>query len=191
MGVKSRTRAENRKESKKKLAIARLNNIPTSPRKMRIVADLIRGKRVESALHVLKTNAKQPASSLHKLLLSAISNWQAKNEGIRIEESDLYIKEIQVDGGRILKRIQPAPQGRAHRIRKRSNHVTIILDNHYKPEQVKADVSREVRPEEDVKKTARPVKKAKTVAKPKVSTPKPVSAKGKKGTKTKTKNKKD
>ncbi|MBE0647499.1 MAG: 50S ribosomal protein L22 [Bacteroidales bacterium] len=134
MGVKSRTRAEKRKETKKSMAIASLNNVPTSPRKMRLVADLIRGKRVELALNILKTNPKHPAIGLHKLVLSAIANWQAKNEGLRIEESDLFIKEIQVDGGRILKRIQPAPQGRAHRIRKRSNHVTIIVDSHIKPE---------------------------------------------------------
>jgi len=133
MGVRSRTRAENRKEARKQVAFARLNNCPSSPRKMRLVADLIRGKRVELALHILKHNAKQPAERMRKLLLSAISNWQAKNEGVRIEESDLFVKEIFVDSGRQLKRIQPAPQGRAHRIRKRSNHVTILLDSHNKP----------------------------------------------------------
>jgi len=129
MGVKSRTRAENRKEAKKTTAVAKLNNNPTSPRKVRLLADLIRGQRVELALHVLKNNAKQPSEKLRKLLLSAIANWQAKNEGTRIEEADLFIKEIFVDGGRQLKRLQTAPQGRAHRIRKRSNHVTIILDS--------------------------------------------------------------
>ncbi len=133
MGVKSRTRAENRKEAKKKVAFASLNNCPSSPRKMRLVADLIRGKRVEFALHTLKHNAKQPSERLRKLLLSAISNWQAKNEGVRIEESDLFIKEIFVDSGRMLKRIQPAPQGRAHRVRKRSNHVTILLESRNQP----------------------------------------------------------
>lgn len=127
MGAKSRTKAENKKEAKKNIAYAKLNNSPTSPRKMRLVADLVRGKRVELALHLLKNNSKQPSERLRKLLLSAIANWQAKNEGARIEESDLYIQEILVDGGRILKRLQTAPQGRAHRIRKRSNHVTIIL----------------------------------------------------------------
>jgi large subunit ribosomal protein L22 len=96
---------------------------------MRLIVDLIRGKRVELALHILKHNAKQPSESLRKLLLSAIANWQAKNEGQRIEESDLFVKEVFVDGGRQLKRLQTAPQGRAHRIRKRSNHVTIILDS--------------------------------------------------------------
>lgn len=133
MGVRTRTRAENRKEAKKDVAFARLNNCPTSPRKMRLIADLVRGKRVELALHILKNNAKQPSERLRKLLLSAIANWQAKNEGVRIEDSDLYIKEIFVDSGRQLKRLQTAPQGRAHRIRKRSNHVTILLDSRNKP----------------------------------------------------------
>jgi len=134
MGVRTRTRAENRKEAKKNVAFAKLNNCPTSPRKMRLIADLIRGKRVELALHILKHNAKQPSERLRKLLLSAIANWQAKNEGLRIEESDLFVKEVFVDGGRQLKRLLTAPQGRAHRIRKRSNHVTILLDSRNKPE---------------------------------------------------------
>ncbi len=129
MGVRTRTRAENRKEAKKSVAFAKLNNYPSSPRKMRLIVDLIRGKRVEQALHILKHNAKQPSESLRKLLLSAIANWQAKNEGQRIEESDLFVKAVFVDGGRQLKRLQTAPQGRAHRIRKRSNHVTILLDS--------------------------------------------------------------
>lgn len=127
MGVKSRTRAENRKEAKKKTAMASLQNNPTSPRKTRLVADLIRGKRVELALHMLKNQSKQSAEKMRKLLLSAIANWQAKNEGTRIEDADLYVQEIKVDVGRTLKRINTAPQGRAHRIRKRSNHITIIL----------------------------------------------------------------
>ena len=134
MGVRTRTRAENRKEAKKNVAFAKLNNCPTSPRKMRLIADLIRGKRVELALHILKTNAKQPSERLRKLLLSAIANWQAKNEGLRIEDSDLIVKEVFVDSGRQLKRLLTAPQGRAHRIRKRSNHVTILLDSRNKPE---------------------------------------------------------
>jgi len=133
MGVRSRTRAENRKEAKKQVAFAKLYNCPSSPRKMRLVADLIREKRVELALHILKHNAKQPSECLRKLLLSAISNWQAKHEGVKIEDSDLFVKEVFVDSGRQLKRIQPAPQGRAHRIRKRSNHVTILLDSRNKP----------------------------------------------------------
>ena len=127
MGVKSRTRAENRKEIKKKTAIATLQNNPTSPRKARLVADLIRGKRVELALHILKNSSKQPSEKMRKLLLSAIANWQLKNEGLRIEDADLFVQEIKVDVGRTLKRINTAPQGRAHRIRKRSNHITVIL----------------------------------------------------------------
>ncbi|MEI6436190.1 MAG: 50S ribosomal protein L22 [Bacteroidota bacterium] len=129
MGVRTRTRAVNRKEAQKSVAFAKLNNYPSSPRKMRLIVDLIRGKRVEQALQILKHNAKQPSDSLRKLLLSAISNWQKKNEGKRIEESDLFVKEVFVDSGRQLKRLQTAPQGRAHRIRKRSNHVTILLDS--------------------------------------------------------------
>ena len=127
MGVKSRTRAEIRKEAKKKTASAVLQNNPTSPRKARLVADLIRGKRVELALHTLKNTSKQPAEKMRKLLLSAIANWQLKNEKLRIEDADLFVNEIKVDVGRTLKRINTAPQGRAHRIRKRSNHITIIL----------------------------------------------------------------
>jgi large subunit ribosomal protein L22 len=133
MGVKSRNRAEARKELKKTLYHARLNNCPTSPRKMRLVADLIRGKRVELALHILKNTPQQASIRLHKLLLSAISNWQAKNEGVRIEDSDLVVKEIYVDSGRVLKRIRTAPQGRAARVRKRSNHVTLVVDSLAKP----------------------------------------------------------
>jgi large subunit ribosomal protein L22 len=127
MGVKSRTRAENRKEAKKRTAVASLRNNPTSPRKARLVADLIRGQKVELALHILKNNSKQPSIRMRKLLLSAIANWQSKHEGTRIEDADLFVQEIRVDVGRSLKRINTAPQGRAHRIRKRSNHMTIIL----------------------------------------------------------------
>jgi large subunit ribosomal protein L22 len=112
-------------------AVAKLKNVPTSPRKMRMVADLIRGQRVNKALSVLKYEPKEGAARLEKLLLSAISNWQNKNEDVRLEEADLYIKSIMVDGGRMLKRYRPAPQGRAHRIRKRSNHVTIVIDSHF------------------------------------------------------------
>ena len=133
MGVRTRTRAENRKEAKKNVAFARLNNCPTSPRKMRLIADLIRGQKVEHALHILKNAPQQASERLRKLLLSAIANWQAKNEGVRLEESDLIVKEVSVDGGRMLKRLQTAPQGRAHRIRKRSNHVTLIVDSRVKP----------------------------------------------------------
>ncbi|MEL6534618.1 MAG: 50S ribosomal protein L22 [Bacteroidota bacterium] len=110
-------------------AVAKLNNVPTSPRKMRMVADMIRGERVNRALSILKFEPKDGAARLEKLLLSAIANWQAKNEDARIEDADLFVKEIWVDGGRILKRLRPAPQGRAHRIRKRSNHVTLVVDS--------------------------------------------------------------
>ena len=164
MGVKSRTRAEKRKEAKKDMAFAILKNVPTSPRKMRLVADLIRGQQVELALHILKTNPKHPAIRLHKLVLSAIANWQMKNEGMRIEESDLFIKEIHVDSGRVLKRIRPAPQGRAHRIRKRSNHVTVVLDSKNMPV---ADVEE---PVEEVKSEAKPKKAPKAKKETKVDT---------------------
>ena len=110
-------------------AIAKLNNVPTSPRKMRMEADLIRGERVSKALNILRFEPKQGAARLEKLLLSAVSNWQQKNEEVDLEDADLFIKEIKVDSGRILKRLRPAPQGRAHRIKKRSNHVTMILDS--------------------------------------------------------------
>ena len=110
-------------------AIAKLKNVPTSPRKMRLIADLIRGKRVNSALNQLKFDSKYSSRRIEKLLLSAVTNWQEKNKESKIEESDLYIKEIYVDGGRMIKRLRTAPQGRAHRIRKRSNHVTIVLDS--------------------------------------------------------------
>ena len=103
-------------------AVARLRNCPTSPRKMRLVVDLIRGQKVSKALNILKFEPKQGAFRLEKLLLSAISNWQAKNEDARLEEADLFIKEVFVDSGSMLKRLRPAPQGRAHRIRKRSVH---------------------------------------------------------------------
>ena len=110
-------------------AVAKLKNVPTSPRKMRLVADLIRGERVVKALSMLKFESKVGAAKLEKLLLSAISNWQIANEDAKIEEADLYIKTIAVDSGRMLKRLRPAPQGRAHRIRKRSNHVTLVIDS--------------------------------------------------------------
>ena len=114
-------------------AVARLNNVPTSPRKMRLVADLIRGESVNKALNILRFESKVGGARLEKLLLSAVANWQAKNEDLKLEEADLYIKEVKVDGGRILKRLRPAPQGRAHRIRKRSNHVTLVVDNLREP----------------------------------------------------------
>ena len=110
-------------------AVAKLNNCPTSPRKMRLVVDLIRGEQVEKALYILKYTNKEAAIRVEKLLLSAITNWEAKNEGQRPEDNQLYIKTITVDGGRQLKRLRPAPQGRGHRIRKRSNHVTLVVDS--------------------------------------------------------------
>ena len=127
MGVRKRERAEQIKEAKKHVAFAKLNNCPTSPRKMRLVADLVRGQKVENALNILKFNTKEASGRLEKLLLSAIANWQAKNADSNMEEAELFVKEIRVDGGMMLKRLRPAPQGRAHRIRKRSNHVTIVL----------------------------------------------------------------
>ena len=119
--------AEAMKESRKNVAFAKLNNCPTSPRKMRLVADLIRGVEVNKALQILKFNTKEASGRLEKLLLSAVANWQIKNEDARIEDSGLFVKEIQVDSARVLKRLRPAPQGRAHRIRKRSNHVTVVV----------------------------------------------------------------
>jgi large subunit ribosomal protein L22 len=127
MGVRKRERAEQIKEANKSIAFAKLNNCPTSPRKMRLVADLVRGQKVENALNILKFSTKEASVRLEKLMLSAIANWQAKNADSNIEEAELFVKEIRVDGGMMLKRLRPAPQGRAHRIRKRSNHVTIVL----------------------------------------------------------------
>ena len=127
MGIRKRNKANILKDKKKKLAVAKLRNCPVSPRKMRSVADLLRGKEVGQALNILKFNPRHASKFLEKLLLSAISNWQSKNEDKSIESSDIFVNEIKVDGGRILKRLRPAPQGRAHRIRKRSNHVTVVL----------------------------------------------------------------
>jgi large subunit ribosomal protein L22 len=129
MGARKRLASEKRKEDKKQQYFAVLKNCPTSPRKMRLVADLIRGLDVNKALDILKFSSKESSRRVEKLLLSAVANWQAKNEGVRLEESQLYVSRIMVDSGRVLKRLRPAPQGRAHRIRKRSNHVTIFLDS--------------------------------------------------------------
>ncbi|MBQ4278862.1 MAG: 50S ribosomal protein L22 [Rikenellaceae bacterium] len=128
MGARKSIRAEKLKAEKKQKAIAVLRNCPTSPLKMRIVADTIRGVEINRALGILRYSKKDASIKLEKLLRSAIANWEAKNEGQRLEDSKLCVKEVFVDGGRMLKRIQPAPQGRAHRIRKRSNHVTIVVD---------------------------------------------------------------
>ncbi len=129
MGARKRLAAEARKEKNQKVAMARLVNNSTSPRKTRLMADLVRGKDVEYALNVLKYSKKESAEKIRKLLLSAIANWQAKNEHARVEDSDLYIKEIFVDGGTMLKRLRVASRGRGYRIRKRSNHITIIVDS--------------------------------------------------------------
>jgi large subunit ribosomal protein L22 len=127
MGVRKRETADARKEANKSLSFAKLNNCPTSPRKMRLVADLVRGQKVERALNILKFSTKEASRKLEKLVLSAINNWEQKNADSNVTEAGLFIKEIRVDGGMMLKRLRPAPQGRAHRIRKRSNHVTIVL----------------------------------------------------------------
>jgi large subunit ribosomal protein L22 len=128
MGARKRNAADERKEMFKTISFARLNNCPTSPRKMRLMADMIRGKKVENALNSLRFSTKEASNRLEKLLLSALANWQAKNEGERIEDHDLFVKEVFVDSARQLKRLRTAPQGRGHRIRKRSNHITLILD---------------------------------------------------------------
>ncbi len=127
MGVRKRQMAERLKAEKKQMAFAKLNNCPTSPRKMRLVADLIRGEGVERALAILRFNPKEASRRLEKLLLSALAKWEAKNEEANVEDAELFIKEIRVDSAGMLKRLRPAPQGRAHRIRKRSNHVTLVL----------------------------------------------------------------
>lgn len=127
MGVRKKERADRIKAEKKAIAFAKLNNCPTSPRKMRLVADLIRGKEIEEALHILKFNPKEAAGRLEKLMLSAIANWQNKNEDADLEAAGLYVKEIRVDGAGMLKRLRPRAQGRANQIRKRSNHVTLVL----------------------------------------------------------------
>jgi len=110
-------------------AIARLRNVPTSPRKMRYTIDTIRGMEVEQALNILKFSAKHASKPVEKLLLSAIDNWSKKNEGLRVEDAQLYVKSVFADGGTTLKRFLPAPQGRAYKLRKRSNHVTIVVDS--------------------------------------------------------------
>lgn len=134
MGVRKKQRAEAIKAEKKSVAFAKLNSCPTSPRKMRLVADLVRGVEVDKALQILKFNTKEASGRLEKLLLSAIANWQAKNEDASIEDSQLFVKEIFVDSARMLKRLRPAPQGRAHRIRKRSNHVTLVVGSNQNTE---------------------------------------------------------
>lgn len=127
MGKRKKESAKKIKEAKKKISFAILRNCPTSPRKMRLVANMVRGMEVVRALDVLKYNSREASGRVEKLLRSAIANWEEKNEGLSPEDSGLFIKEIRVDEGRMLKRLRPAPQGRAHRIRKRSNHVTLVI----------------------------------------------------------------
>jgi len=127
MGSRKKKSAELLTEARKERFQAVLRECPTSPRKMRLVTDMIRGMAVNRALDVLKFSSKEASRRVEKLLFSAIANWQAKNEGVRLEESNLYVQEVFVDSGRMLKRLRPAPQGRGHRIRKRSNHVTVRL----------------------------------------------------------------
>jgi large subunit ribosomal protein L22 len=127
MGSRKKKSAELLKQAKKERFQAVLCDAPTSPRKMRLVTDMVRGMAVNRALDVLKFSSKEASRRVEKLLLSAIANWQAKNEGVRLEESNLYVQEVFVDSGRMLKRLRPAPQGRGHRVRKRSNHVTVRL----------------------------------------------------------------
>lgn len=128
MGARKRNSAEARKEAKRNISDAVLRNCPTSPRKMRLVTDMIRGMEVKKALDILKFSSKEASRRVEKLLLSAIANWQQKNAGERIENANLVVSEVFVDSGRMLKRVQPAPQGRAYRVRKRSNHVTLVVD---------------------------------------------------------------
>ena len=134
MGARKRNTAEARREASKERFQAILRNCPTSPRKMRLLTDLISGKEVNKALDILKFSKQEASRRLEKLLLSAIANWQAKNEGVRVEESNLFVKTVHVDSGRTMKRLQTAPQGRAYRLRKRSNHVTLVLDSMKKEE---------------------------------------------------------
>ena len=129
MGARKRNTAEIRKAAAKIRYQAVLKNCPTSPRKMRLVTDLISGMDVNKALGVLKFSHQEASRRMEKLLMSAIANWQSKNEGVRVEESNLIVKTVHVDSGRVLKRLQTAPQGRAYRLKKRSNHVTLVIDS--------------------------------------------------------------
>ena len=139
MGARKRNRANQLKEERQNKYYAVLRNCPTSPRKMRLVTDMISGVEVNKALDMLKFSSKEASIRVEKLLLSALANWQNKNEGARIEESNLFVKEAYVDQSRSLKRIQPAPQGRAHRIKKRSNHVTIVIGSKNVVEEVQVE----------------------------------------------------
>jgi len=147
MGARKRLAAEARKEKNSNLCVARLIDNNTSPRKTRLMADLVRGKDVEYALNVLKYSKKESSIKIRKLILSAIANWQTKNEEARVEDSNLYVKEIFVDGGTMLKRLRTAPKGMGSRMKKRSNHITVILDSKI------AQVEEEVEVEENVNQT--------------------------------------
>ncbi len=141
-------------------AVAKLNNYPTSPRKMRLLADLIRGMEVDKALGVLQFNPKHPAVPLYKLLKSAINNWEQKNTDAKVEDAGLIVKTIMVDGGRVIRRMRPAPQGRGYRIRKRSNHVTLIVDSKTtKPVKAEKVTTKKEEPVEAVAVAAPEVKK--------------------------------
>ncbi len=129
MGARKRLKADQLKDQKSKIAIAKFNNCPISARKMRLVADIVRGVEVNKALNILSHNSKEASQRLEKLLRSAIANWEQKNEDKNLEDETLIVSEIKVDHAGMLKRIQPAPQGRAHRVRKRSNHTTIVVDS--------------------------------------------------------------
>lgn len=137
MGARKRNTAEAAKEAKKSVSVASLNNCPTSPRKMRLVADMIRGEEVSKAIAMLQYSPKEASIRMEKLLRSAIANWESKNEGERPEDNNLIVSEVKVDSARMLKRLRPAPQGRGHRIRKRSNHVTLVVDRMNKEEKAK------------------------------------------------------
>ena len=151
-------------------AVAKLNNYPTSPRKMRLLADLIRGLEVEKALGILQFNPKHPAVPMYKLLKSAINNWEQKNADEKVEDAGLVVKTIMVDCGRVLKRMRPAPQGRGYRVRKRSNHVTIVVDSIHNNEPVVAKKKAE---KVEVAPVAEPV----VAEKPKKAAPKKTTAK--------------
>ena len=157
-------------------AVAKLNNYPTSPRKMRLLADLIRGMEVEKALGILQFNPKHPAVPMYKLLKSAINNWEQKNEDEKVEDAGLVVKTIMVDCGRVIKRMRPAPQGRGYRVRKRSNHVTIIVDSIHNTQEFVSKKKVE-------KAEAAPVEEKVVTEKPKKTAPKKTAAKSSTGDK--------
>ncbi|MFN3402925.1 MAG: 50S ribosomal protein L22 [Cytophagaceae bacterium] len=154
--IKKRKKEAAKEAAKHGAVKTQLNNVPTSPRKMRLIADLIRGQKVNFALGLLRYQPQSGAARLEKLLLSAIADWQLKNPDARLEDADLIIREIFVDGGRILKRLRPAPQGRAHRIRKRSNHVTLVIDSANGIQTTTAVVEEPKAEKKETKKEAKP-----------------------------------